>query len=193
MLDTDVDLLRAARSGSSEALDRLFARCTPRLLALIRLRLGRDLRGRLESRDILQATLLKAFLGFDRLQAADRGSLMAWLARIAGNEIRDQVERHHRLRRDAARETPLEPALVEAVAERVHSPASRAILDQELDRLARALEELPPAHREVIVLRRLEELPWQEVAGRMERSEDACRMLLTRALVALTLRLRERS
>ena len=56
-----------------------------------------------------------------------------------------------------------------------------------------ALEALDPDHRDVIVLRKLEELSFREVAARMGRSEDACRMLLARAMVALTLRLGARS
>ena len=38
----------------------------------------------------------------------------------------------------------------------------------------------------MIVLRKLEELSWAEVAARMDKTEDACRMLLARAMSALT-------
>ena len=61
------------------------------------------------------------------------------------------------------------------------------MLNEEAERLGAALEALDPDHREVIVLRKLEELSFKEVAARMGRSEDACRMLLARAMVALTL------
>ena len=54
-------VFREARRGSPRAISSLFARYGERLHALIRLRLGAGLRRRLESRDILQATLLKAF------------------------------------------------------------------------------------------------------------------------------------
>jgi hypothetical protein len=39
------------------------------------------------------------------------GSLMAWLARIAENEIRDRADYHARQRRDARLEVPLEVGL----------------------------------------------------------------------------------
>ena len=45
----------------------MYERCTPRLLSYIRLKLGRALRERLESRDILQATLLKSFQHLGRV------------------------------------------------------------------------------------------------------------------------------
>jgi hypothetical protein len=54
-------LLREARQGSPDALGELYARYSGWLLAFIRMKMGRDLRARVESRDILQATLLKSF------------------------------------------------------------------------------------------------------------------------------------
>ena len=102
------ELLQRAREGSPEALNLVYERCAGRLLAFIRLRLGKDLRGRLESRDILQATLLKSLEHLEDLKGNQTRSLMAWLARIAEHEIRDCADFHRRQRRDAARELPLE-------------------------------------------------------------------------------------
>jgi DNA-directed RNA polymerase specialized sigma24 family protein len=39
---------------------------------------------------------------------------------------------------------------------------------------------LAPDHREIILLRKFEELPFAEIAQRLGRSEDACRMLRAR-------------
>ena len=73
------ELLDQAKAGSPEALNLLYERCAGRLLAFIRLRLGRDLRSRLESRDILQATLLKSLDHVGELKADETRSVMAWL------------------------------------------------------------------------------------------------------------------
>jgi RNA polymerase sigma-70 factor (ECF subfamily) len=183
-------LLKEARRGSPEALDRLYERVAGRLLTVIRLRLGPHLRARLESRDILQATLLKSFQHIDRFEGEDGTSLMAWLARIAEREILDQVDYLHRGRRDVARERPLEAGLDRAAAH-VRSALSQAALGEEVERLQTAIETLEPDHREVILLRKLEERSFREIAARMGRSEDACRMLLVRAMAVLTLRLHE--
>ena len=179
-------VLDLARAGSADAQGQLFERHAPRLLALIRLRLGPGLRSHLESRDILQETWLKALLHIDRFQGEHSGSFMAWLARIAANEIRDKAAYHGRQRRDDGLEMPLPPAELDGLAARVRSQTSRLILDESLARLERALEALSPEHREVILLRRLEELSFPEIAARMGRSPDACRQLLARALAALT-------
>jgi DNA-directed RNA polymerase specialized sigma24 family protein len=43
----------------------------------------------------------------------------------------------------------------------------------------------------VILLRKYEELPFGEIARRLGKTEDACRMLLARAMTALTLKMSE--
>src|SRR5215203_2408749 len=185
--DPTSELLRRAQEGSPEALNALYERCAGRLLAYVRLRLGRELRARLESRDILQATMMKSLEHLHDLKADNTGSLMGWLARIADNEIRDRADYHQRQRRAAVRETPLDDQA--AVPALTRSALSRVILDEQAERLEIALESLSGAHREVILLRKFEELPFAEIARRLGKSEDACRMLLARAMTALTLKL----
>jgi RNA polymerase sigma-70 factor, ECF subfamily len=180
------DVLEHAQTGAPAALDRLVQRFSPRLLALIRLRLGPSLRARLESRDILQETWLKALSRLDGFRGDSTGSFTAWLARIAANEIRDQVDYNGRQRRDGGREERLSAEELDGLAARVRSETSRLALDEWRMRLEHALESLPRDQREVIVLRKLEEQSFQEVAEHMGRSPDACRMLLARAMAALS-------
>ena len=191
------NVLRAARDGrgmdasADPAIDRLYERCTPKLLSYIRLKLGRALRERLESRDILQATLLKSFQHLEEFRGTDGRALMAWLARIADREIVDRVDYHHRQRRDAGREVPLDDQ--PALTARVRSVLSQVIIDEQASAEAAALEaaldSLTEAHRQIILLRMFEELSFREIGQRFGRSEDACRMLLARAMTALTLTL----
>jgi RNA polymerase sigma-70 factor (ECF subfamily) len=179
-------LLARAQEGSSEALNEVYGRFAGRLLALIRLRLGPGLRSQVESRDVLQATLLKSFERIDQFEGSRGATLMAWLARIAENEIRDLADHHKRQRRDARRNVPLSSA-GEALADNVRSLSSQVVLEEEMLRLEAGLESLPEHYRQIVVLRKLEELGWAEIARRLGKSEDACRMLLARAMAALTL------
>ena len=174
--------------GSREALERVYERSAPRLLTFIRLRMGRTLRSKMESRDILQAALMKSFQHLEDFKGSDTQSLGAWLARIAEREIADRVDFHQRQRRDAAREEPLDiEALGAAVPAPVKSALTQAILDEKARHLEAAMDTLSDAHREIILLRKFEELSFGEIARRLDKSEDACRMLLARAMVALTL------
>ena len=183
------DLLREARRGAPDALDEVYARFGGRLLAFIRMRMGQTLRARLESRDILQSALLKSFQRLEQFEGEDGASLMSWLVRIAENEIRDQADFQHRLRRDVAATESIDGAAQDVPAA-VRSALTGAVLNEQFERLGAALERLDPDYRDVIVLRKLEERSFKDVAMRMGRSEDACRMLLARAMVALTLALR---
>ena len=137
----------------------------------------------------MQATLLKSLEHVADLKADETRSVMAWLARIAEHEIKDCADFHHRQRRDAAREMPLaDDAPLPALT---RSALSRVILGEQAERLESALESLAPAHREVILLRKFEELSFAEIAQRLGKSEDACRMLLARAMTALTVKMSE--
>jgi RNA polymerase sigma-70 factor (ECF subfamily) len=180
--------LARARDGSGEALNEVYGRLAGRLLAVIRLRLGPELRSQVESGDVLQATLLKSFERIEQFEGSRGPSLMAWVARIAENEVRDLADYHKRQRRDARRNVPLDAA-GEPLATNVRSLSSKVVLDEEALRLEAALESLPEHHRRIIVMRKLEELDWAEVARRTEKSQDACRMLLARAMAALTIAL----
>jgi RNA polymerase sigma-70 factor (ECF subfamily) len=105
--------------------------------------------------------------------------------RIAEREIRDRADFHGRQQRDAQRDEDLgdHPDLVA----RTRSALSRLIIDERSERIEAALTSLSDAHREVILLRTFEELTFPEVARRLGKSEDACRMLYSRAMTALTL------
>jgi RNA polymerase sigma-70 factor (ECF subfamily) len=184
-------LLKDGLTGSSQALEQLYERIAPRLLAYIRLRMGRDLRARLESRDILQAALLRSFEHLGDFRGSDPRALAAWLARIAEREIADRADYHHRGRRDAAREEPLDEGA--GVPAPVRSALTQAILDEEARALEAAMDSLSDAHREIILLRKFEELSFSEIARQLGKSEDACRMQLARAMTALTLALERRA
>ena len=180
-------VLREALAGSDAALDTLYERYGPRLLSFIRLKMGRSLRARLESRDILQATFLKSFQHLDDFKGQDGRALLGWLMRIAEHEIRDRADFHHRQQRDARREEDLGDR--DDLAARSRSALTRLILDERAERLDAALDSLTDAHRQVILLRAFEDLSFSEIAGVLGKSEDACRMQYARAMTALTLAL----
>ena len=179
------ELYERARSGAPDDVNAFYERCAHKLLPLIRLRLGRTLRREMESRDILQVVLSKSIGRLDDVR--DPAAIMGWLARIAENEIRDQADYYRRQRRDAAKRAPLEDAA--DVPAPVRHALSQAIVTDQSERLEAALEELPEPQRDIIVLRKLEELTFPEIAQRLGKSEDACRMAFVRAMAALTMKL----
>jgi len=184
------ELFERARTGSDDGLEAFYARAARKLLPLIRLRLGRSLRNELESRDILQAVLLKSLTRLEQVQ--DPAAAMSWLARMAENEIRDRADYAARDRRDVKRRVPLGDQ-ADAVPAPMRQALSQVILTERVERLERALDALSDAQRELIALRAFEELPFAEIGRRLGRSEDACRVAFARAMAALTVRLRDAS
>lgn len=176
---------------SPAALDAVYERMAPRLLSFIRLKMGRALRSRLESRDILQATFVKSFEKLDDFQGADSRALQGWLMRIAEREILDRADFHGRQQRDARREVDADGH--EDIAARSRSILSRLILDERSRQLEEAMDSLPEAQREIIVLRAFQELSFPEIGRLLGKSEDASRMAYARAMTALTLALGART
>jgi RNA polymerase sigma-70 factor, ECF subfamily len=191
-------LITRAQDGDRAALDELLRRYAPRVLDVVRVRLGRPLRRLVESADILQETLLEAFRSFDRFEVREDAHFLGWLARIAERRIQRGAEYHRAAKRDPGRLESLqrqgqsgsfawEPAAGQTAA------GTWLAREEERDGLLDALSELAPRYREVIVTREFLGASWEEVARQTEHSTaNAARMTYHRARVALGQALRER-
>lgn len=169
-----------------------------RLRILARLEINRRFGGKFDPSDVVQQTLLEAWQGWERLQARDEPQRVAWLRQILAHQLARFV-RHYEgtQKRDVGRELSIEQSL-DRSARRLDallvaqdpSPSQAVAAQEQLERLAQVLDELPEDYRQVILLRNLEELSHADVAERMGRSEPAVRMLWARALAALSAALR---
>ena len=99
-LTQSLDLVRSAQAGSDVALDRLFSRYYERVRRVVRMRLGRKLRGALESGDILQETFAVAVKSFDRFEMREEASLINWLSKLAERQIIAAADYHGAKKRD---------------------------------------------------------------------------------------------
>lgn len=166
-------LLRRAQEGDRSAFDELAREWTPRLEALVRLKLGRELRARVEVDDLVQETLLGAWRSIDTLRSPGGAAFFRWLAGIANHVVANEARCHRR--------RPVVPETGEAAASDP-SPSRAMRRDERFDRLEEALDAMSPDHREVVLLARIEGLSLAEVAARMNRSPGAVAQLLWRAL-----------
>lgn len=187
--------IQQARGGSRNAIGRLSEECRQYLLKVAYAELNARLRPKLGGSDVVQQTLLEAFRDFDKFHGNDEDQLLAWLRQILVNNMAN-FERHYfgTAKRELAREVPLDVTLAqddEAVfAGTIDlSPERQAIVGEEERRLLDAIEELPPAMRQVIVLHHQQGLSFAEVGVRLERSAEAARKLWVRAVKTLQTRL----
>lgn len=160
------------------------------LLQYVRRRLGRGLRARETSVDLVQSICREALEDLDGLDYRGAPSFRRWLYTRAENKLRDRGRHWGRERRSAGREDAhLDPG-VEPPAESP-SPSSCAAARETLERVERAFAQLPEDHRRVILLARVEGLSHEAIARELGRSVLATRSLLSRALARLALALEE--
>jgi len=187
-------LIGLAKDGDKSALERLFRVYGERVRRIIRLRMGAELRSKLESMDLVQDALISALRGLQNFTYQNEGDFLRWLSRIAENRIRDNLDKLHTNKRDIRREIPLnthgrggEDSFVKAIgpADSI-TPSMIMSKREELNKLEKAMEELRPEYRNVIVLVRIEGLSHKEAAERLNKSHHSTRALLSRALAALT-------
>src|SRR5581483_6070849 len=159
------------------------------LRLLARARLDPRLAAKLDPSDVVQQTLLEAHKERAAFRGQTRGDLAAWLRQILARNLANALRDFRRDRRDVARERALDAiaqdssARVEAwLAAEQSSPSARAERQEEAARLAAALEALPEAQREVVVLRHLHGWSLHEIARHVGRSRAAVAGLLHRGL-----------
>jgi RNA polymerase sigma-70 factor, ECF subfamily len=185
-------LIEQARRGEPGALDRLLESYRNYLRLLARTGVDATLRGKADPSDLVQDTYLRAFRDFGQFRGATEAELAGWLRQILARTLANRA-RHARARKRAlAREQSLDQllgrssqAMERLLASAAHSPSESAQRRDLGVVLADVLAELSAEQREVVVLRHLEGLGWDEVAERMGRTPGAVRMLRTRALKQL--------
>ncbi len=177
-LDSTVELVRQARSGSREALDRLFSRCMPALRRWASGRLPRWNRDLLDTDDLVQETVIRTVKRFDSFEPRHEGALQAYLREAVMNRIRDEIRRSGR--------APALSELDENQADAGASPLDEAIGVEAVERYEAALARLRPEEREAVVAKIEMDGTYETVAQVLgKRSPDAARMAVGRALLRL--------
>jgi RNA polymerase sigma factor (sigma-70 family) len=113
------------------------------------------LRGRADAEDVAQEAMLRAFRFFRGFHGGDA---RAWLLQIVRNSCYSWLEKNRPMELTTEFDEQLYP---QAGA----TPESLAIAGDNRERLTRALEDLPPRFREVLVLRELEGCSYKEIAA----------------------------
>ncbi len=165
-----------------------------RVLRIIRLRMGAELRSQMESMDLVQDVLMGALRNLGGFTYTNEGDFLRWLGTIAENRIRDNLDKLHAGKRDIRKETPLHNHASGSTdgRTRVLEPARNTtpslVLSgkEDLDKLEKAIDTLKPEYRRVIVWAKIDGLSYQEMGDRLGKTADAAGHLLLRAMVALT-------
>lgn len=173
----ELRILKLFSRGAPSAMDELYAYASDRLTGVC----SRYVSNEEDVRDVLQECFIKIFTEIGRFHYRGKGSLMAWMTRIAMNESLQWLRKRRQLSFvDADSDLP------DVVDEQPE--ISRLTQDDILD----ALRQLPPGYRTVFNLFVVEGKKHQEIAEMLNIRPDTSASQLHRAKILLAKILKEK-
>src|SRR5256714_4283101 len=178
----DVRLMRSVAEGDTAAFERLIQRHQ----ALVAGTIARMLGSNAEVEDIAQQVFIRVWKSAGRYVA--RAKFTTWLLKITRNLVFNEMRR--------AKRHPHLPVQIEPDAEEMPlrdeaaSTPDATLLQTELqEAIGKAITLLPGTPRMALILRRYEELSYEEIADVLDLSVPAVKSLLFRARTELRTRL----
>lgn len=177
-LSNERELIASAKSGDRNAVSALYEGYAQAVFRYISYRVESDML----AEDLTADVFLRMVQGLPKY--TDSGiPFGAWLFRIAAAQIAD----HYRRNRRAASEP-----ISDAHPSDDTDPLGKTAKAEERERLRQALAKLPQDFQTLLVLRFIQQLPHEEVANVLNKSEGAIRVMQHRALKALAHELGEK-
>jgi RNA polymerase sigma-70 factor, ECF subfamily len=152
-MDSDQRLIARTLEGELTAFEQLVQRHRNVVFRVAARIVGPD-----DAEDVSQDAFLRAYHRLDRFKGT--ASFRSWLLQIAQNAALDTLARKQRHRVEA----PPEPEASSADDDPRRQPASELERRERQQRLELKLRSLRPDYRSLLVLRDLEELPYEDIA-----------------------------
>jgi len=175
---TDSELAELSRYDA-EAFGMLYDRYADQVFRVVYHRLN----DRADAEDVTAEVFVKALRAIDGYRPS-RAPFWGWLHRIAANAVVDHVR---------ARRSTVSLDVVADAPDAAVGVEQQVIRRLESDRAWQAVAGLCPAQRTAVTLRLGRDLPIADIAGRMDRTEGAVKLLLNRGLTTLRQRLADTS
>jgi RNA polymerase sigma-70 factor (ECF subfamily) len=159
------------------------------LRLLARLQLDQRLQSKLDASDLVQETLVRAFSKLEQYRGSTEGEFVAWLRQILANTLKEKAREYAADKRSVGRERSLESQIDESsrrlaclLAPEQSSPSQQAVREEELMRLADALDQLSLDQQRAVELKYLKGYKASQIACEMGRSEKSVGGLIARGL-----------
>jgi RNA polymerase sigma-70 factor (ECF subfamily) len=177
---TDVDLLPRCRGGDQAAWRELVALHTRKVFGLAYRFTGRvD-----EAEDLTQEVFVKVYQTLGRYRESD-GPFGGWLMAVARNHAID----HYRRRKQERLRRTEDPALLETAPAREEHPVAGLEREERRHLVHSGLRALPPDLRVPLILRDLQELPYEAIASELGIPLGTVKSRINRARLELAKRL----
>lgn len=175
---TSLELVIRANAGDDAAVGALYERYKPRLQRWAHSRLPPQARGAHQTEDLVQDTLTHVLGHLTAFNPRHEGAFQGYVRTALWNRIRDIARwQTRRGSRDA---------VDSQIASEQASPLDLAIGQETLERYDRALEQLRPEDKDLIIARIEMGLSYEEMRVMFERpTAAAVHMALSRALIKL--------
>jgi RNA polymerase sigma-70 factor (ECF subfamily) len=189
-------LMQLAAAGSQSAFERLCERYRGHLKRYVELRMDHRLQQRVDPSDVIQETQLELFNRLEDYLQRRPLPIRVWLRRTAREQLLNLYHKHVKAeQRSLNRELPLSDLSAMAIASRFasgeDSPSAGAIRNERRESVAQSVSSLPASDREILLMRSVEGLHYQEIAAALEISPAAARKRYGRALLKLQAILRK--
>ncbi|MFK7739068.1 MAG: sigma-70 family RNA polymerase sigma factor [Planctomycetota bacterium] len=174
-----------SRGKARLSLSRLVENAIPVLRRAAPGLMGAALRERCNTSDLVQSALVEALSSLPSFRGRDDSEFVGWALRIMERNAIDRRRRLNTKKRRIDREVPDDGLTLQHLTASEGSPSKAAIDREELLLIAQALTTLPVDQQRILQIIALRGGSHAEAARVLERSEGACRVLLSRARAAL--------
>lgn len=183
-------LLDRVEGGDRRALEVLLHQQREPLRAFVEFHLDSRLRTRFDPSDVVQDTQMEATRRMDDFLRRRPMPFCLWLRKQAYERLlrlrRDHLERAKRtVLRESAHEACSSLLLARPLLRGAASPSEELVARERAETVARAVGELSEVDRAVLRMRHGEDLPYDEIAGRMGLEPAAARKRYGRAMIRL--------
>jgi RNA polymerase sigma-70 factor (subfamily 1) len=192
-MTNEEDLIALIRTGDENALALLLQEHREQLLNVIERKMSDRLRRKVDPEDVLQDAMTHCIKAFGDVDPATIDPI-AWIHQVCERRLID-AHRHHfgAQKRDAHREVALQggrstetsPALIDMLINSFTTPSQAFVRGQREQKLLEAMQQLPEEQSRMLRMRYVEELPTKQIAERMNKTDGAIRVTLTRSIKRL--------
>ena len=170
----DAELMKRAANADSEAISELIEKVRDRLVAVVQWRMDSQLRSRVDASDVVQEATIEAARRLPEYAKAPAMDLYLWMRSLTMDKLIDAYRHHVEIqKRSSQREVSLEQqrmadatssCLAVQLVGQLTTPTQAAERAESQLAIQKALAQLDPVDREILIMRHFENLSNDHVA-----------------------------
>jgi RNA polymerase sigma-70 factor, ECF subfamily len=184
-------LVDRLKQGDPSAFDEMVSRYWDRIYAMV----NQLLRNSQDAEEVTQDAFIRAHRGLVNFRG--ESAFSTWLYQIATNLARNRYwywwrrKRDHTVSFDQPVSADNETTLAELIPAELETPGDATVTQEFVNRIAESMEKLSPKHREILILRNVKNLSYEEIAAILGISVGTVKSRIARARESLRARLGE--